>query len=298
MDQVIALFAGAGGMSVGFSRAGLKPRFAAEIEVDACKTYARNLAFEPHQCDLSDPNVVENIVNNLSGGSTLAIIGGPPCQGFSTAGSRDGKDPRNRLIFNYLYIVNAIQPRWFLFENVEGILTSNGGQDVFNLIHLFIKSGYNVRIEKVNFASYGLPQSRKRVVIIGNRIGLDFKFPEFTHSFNAGKHKSMLNLPISPNLLEALTGLGDAATIKDEKVPYTDAKPLNEYDRQMRSNFDGPVSLHYSRSSKGERERADILKPGQTMKDLPQELWHDSYRKRAYRRVLDGTPTEKRGGAP
>lgn len=206
VDRVVALFSGAGGLSLGFTRAGLKPCLAAEVDGDACASYAANLGIEPLQRDLGDTQSIDEIVKALGTGETLAVIGGPPCQGFSSAGSRNGEDPRNRLIFNYLHIVNTIRPRWFLFENVEGILTSGGGKSLVDLVRLFIQHGYSVRLEKVNFAGYGLPQSRKRVVIIGNRIGFDFHFPEFTHGFNSGKHKSNRSLAPAPSVMEALAG--------------------------------------------------------------------------------------------
>jgi DNA (cytosine-5)-methyltransferase 1 len=229
----------------------------------------------------------------------LAVIGGPPCQGFSTAGSRNGLDPRNQLIFNYFSIVEQVRPLWFLFENVEGLLTSNNGKSVFDLVRRFISLGYSLRLEKVNFAAYGLPQSRKRVIIIGNRIGASFNFPFETHSFDAGKHNRLLPLfPHSPTLLQAISGLPEAVK-RESLIPYTNIAPINEYDAFMRLlNESGSVKHHFSSKSNNDLERYKLLKPGQTMKDLPENLWHPSYRKRAFRRVLDGTQKEKRGGAP
>jgi DNA (cytosine-5)-methyltransferase 1 len=206
----------------------------------------------------------------------LAVIGGPPCQGFSTAGLRSANDPRNRLIFNYFAVVDALRPRWFLFENVEGLLTSGDGEAVISLVRLFIERGYSVRLEKVNFASFGLPQARKRVVLIGNRLGMDFRFPTPSHAFNAGKHQSRSQLPQGPTLLAALAGLGPARTGQRCRSSYASALPASPYDdlmRRDRSDF----SLHYWSASALDKRRYPHLKPGQTMKDLPPELWHSSF---------------------
>ncbi|GAB1541865.1 DNA cytosine methyltransferase [Scytonema sp. NUACC21] len=257
-----------------------------------------NLNSDCYKLDLSDedPSKVCHLLTPYK--KAFAVIGGPPCQGFSTAGSRDWKDPRNRLIFNYFSLVEYLEPRWFLFENVEGLLTSNQGQSIYQLICLFLDLGYSVRLEKINFAAYGLPQSRKRVILIGNRMGIPFEFPQETHSFEAGKHKALsLFLPHAPTLIDAISGLPDAST-KDEALAYH-LSSTTDYDAKMRhGNFTGVVRHHFSSPSSLDLERYKLLSQGQTMKDLPEEYWHPSFKRRAFRRVKDGIPTEKRGGAP
>lgn len=297
LDKVVSVFSGAGGMSFGFSRAGLKPSVGIDLNRDACRTYEKNLGVSSHNLDLGaeDQSDVLRILEGFE--KPLAVIGGPPCQGFSTAGDRKGNDPRNQLIFNYLALVERLQPRWFFFENVEGLLTSDNGRSVSELIRCFLKIGYSVRLEKVNFAAYGLPQSRKRVLIIGNRLGLDFHFPSETHSYVSGKHNYLSLFPSSPNLLEAIAGLPKPSR-RNQRLAY-ESDPVTDYDRWMRvGNNSREVSLHYSAPSEKDVERFHLLEQGQTMKDLPEELWHPSFRRRAFRRVADGTPTEKRGGAP
>ncbi|HVA90742.1 MAG TPA: DNA cytosine methyltransferase [Chloroflexota bacterium] len=297
MDEVISVFSGAGGLSLGFTNAGLKPLFGVDSNLDACKSYEKNLEVPSYNLDLNadDQAPLLKLLENHR--KPLAVIGGPPCQGFSTAGNRTGRDPRNNLIFNYFALVEYLQPRWFLFENVEGLLTSGGGKGVFELVRRFLSLGYSVRLEKVNFAAFGLPQSRKRVIIIGNRLGLDFCFPRGTHSFESGKHNFISLFPSAPTVMEALAGLPMAAV---KKVPVAYTGPImTPYDACMRQgNQSGLVTRHYNSPNAPDQERLRLLRPGQTMKDLPEELWHPSFRKRAFRRVQDGTPTEKRGGAP
>lgn len=296
-NTVVSLFAGAGGFSTGFSQAGLKPLFGAEINADACSSYEANVGSACHQLDLS--TVAPSIIHELAGGrKPFVVIGGPPCQGFSTAGPRNAADPRNRLIFNYLGIVHRLSPRWFIFENVEGLLTSGGGRDLARLVREFVGLGYSVRLQKVNLAAYGVPQTRKRVLIIGNRLGIDFRFPEELFSFDSGKAKKSSSLPLAPTLAEALAGLGAASPIKGSLVPYATPEPTNLFDALMRvGNSSGTVTRHV-RVEPRDRVQIESLKPGHTMKDLPPEMWHDSYKRRANRRVSDGTPTSKRGGAP
>ena len=298
MNEVLSVFCGAGGLSHGFACAGLKPSLGADIDSDACATYKQNLQIDAIQVDLSvsDQARIREVFAGYE--DTLAIIGGPPCQGFSTAGSRSENDPRNRLIFNYFTLVEYLRPKWFLFENVEGLLTSGRGKSVYELLRQFLHLGYSLRIEKVNFAGFGLPQSRKRVIIMGNCLGLDFSFPFETHSFDSGKHNSQTLFPDSPTLDEAISGLPNP--VEAETQLRYEVQPLTPYDAMMRQgNMAGTVTLQFApKCSEMDAKRMHALKPGQTMKDLPRDLWHPSFMRRANRRVCDGVPTEKRGGAP
>lgn len=295
---VLSLFSGAGGFSYGFSNAGLKPIFGAELNQDACKSYELNVGSPCHQVDLGTikPTLLKEMVG---GANPFAIIGGPPCQGFSTAGPRNAGDPRNQLIFNYLAIVEELSPSWFIFENVEGLLTSGGGQDLARLIREFLVLGYSVRLQKVNLAAYGVPQTRKRVLIIGNRLGIKFDFPAELYSYDSGKAKKASALPMAPSVDEALAGLGQASTDKATVVGYSSKAPVGAYDGLMRTgNAVLGVTQHFYSGDSSDKMRVELLQPGQTMKDLPPELWHESFKRRANRRVADGMPTEKRGGAP
>jgi DNA (cytosine-5)-methyltransferase 1 len=296
-DSVISLFSGAGGFSHGFANAGLIPICGAEIDKDACATYEENIKSTCHNIDLSavKPSFFQEI---LGPKEPFAVIGGPPCQGFSTAGARDVNDSRNQLIFNYLCIVAEVRPRWFVFENVEGLLTSGHGSAVFNLVQEFLRLGYSVRVHKTNLAAYGVPQTRKRVFIIGNRLGVDFTLPLEVYSYDSGKSKKQNLKPFAPTLDQALEGLGMASNSHTIPIPYPATEATNPYDQLMRLNNAGGITEHFHSTSPEDAARFALLKPGQTMKDLPEEYWHESFKRRAFRRVMDGTPTENRGGAP
>lgn len=297
-DDVLSFFSGAGGFSYGFAQAGLKPVSGAEIDKDACATYEQNIGSTCHNVDLSSIDPVF-FLKTVDGREPFAVIGGPPCQGFSTAGARDASDSRNKLIFNYLQIVDQLRPRWFIFENVEGLLTSGNGVAVASLVKEFLRIGYSVRVQKVNLAAFGVPQTRKRVLIIGNRFGIDFEFPEETQSYASGKSKKHSQKPFAPTLNQALSGLNACAKARSDLCSYSSSVPLNDFDAYMRrGNESGLLTEHYQSIDAKDARIYSLLSPGQTMKDLPENFWHESFKRRAFRRVQDGTPTEKRGGAP
>lgn len=263
--NVVDLFCGAGGMTLGFVRAGFNVTVACDNWSCAVDTYRRNLG-EHVQC--------VSIADDLELPRTSVVIGGPPCQGFSSAGSRRSDDHRNTLVAVFARLVAKHRPSSFVFENVEGFLTGGEGRFVFDLLDPLIEIGYRIHLRKVNVANFGVPQHRKRVLAIGG-LGWDPSFPALTHSARGAPGACLggAHLPPTPSVFEALEGLPAATIGSDGDHSYT--------------MLDG-IDI----------ERARLLQPGQRMRDLPEELWHDSYRRRAYRRVMDGMPVEKRGGAP
>jgi DNA (cytosine-5)-methyltransferase 1 len=293
---VISLFSGGGGLALGFALAGLKPLVGIDIDPDACATYERNIG----TCWQEDLSRVDGDALlprlGLGRGEVFMLIGGPPCQGFSSAGGKNPNDPRNGLVWTYLALLDSIRPEWFLFENVEGLLTSNKGRSLYDLARELISLGYRIRIEKVNAAVYGVPQSRKRVLILGNRLGIHFTLPPPTHSFRSGRDHYSGPASVAPSVIDAL---GDLPAPTEERIVLTYHRPpQNAFQHWIRAGAD-KVTLHWvSRPSDLDRKRFALLRPGGRMKDLPPELWHPSYRRRAFRRVMDGTPSEKRGGPP
>jgi len=265
---VVDLFCGAGGLSLGFKAAGFTTLCAADWNDSAVETYQMNLGKHAFKQDLTA---------TFAPPPASVIVGGPPCQGFSSAGMRRVGDKRNSLVSHFAALVQRLRPPAFVFENVEGFLTAEDGRHVFELLEPLIASGYRVHLRKINAANYGVPQHRKRVIAIGG-LGWDPTIPEATHSaFGApGARSAYRHLPRTQTLAEALADL-PLATLDPPGVPQG----------------------HYYRPLEGvDLNRALALKAGETMRDLPEELHHDSYRRRANRRVMDGTPTEKRGGAP
>ena len=270
--NLVNLFSGCGGLSLGFRTAGFNILKSYDNWSPAIKTYRKNFSHEIVESDISK-------VNSLP--LCDIIIGGSPCQGFSSAGRRYKKDERNSLVSVFAELVVKTRPRAFVFENVEGFITLDRGQFLFDLLSPLIEAGFCIHLRKVNISNYGVPQHRKRVIAIGG-LNRDPGFPAPTHStFGApGAHSlNQLELPRTPAFDQAMYGLPRAL-------------PTGKY------NHTDPLDHFYTPFSKENQVRASALKQGQKMRDLPEELWHASYKNRAYRRVMDGTPTERRGGAP
>ena len=127
--KAISLFAGAGGCSLGFKQAGYQVLFATDIDPDAVATYQQNFPKTPcEQADVRDLTASSLLEKaGLGEGELDVLLGGPPCQGFSSAGGKLGSDPRNSLVTNYVRLLHELRPKWFVMENVEGLLTSGGG---------------------------------------------------------------------------------------------------------------------------------------------------------------------------
>ena len=264
---LVDLFCGAGGLSLGFQRAGFRPIGAIDNWKPAIDTYRANVG--GHVAE-------ENITEFTKIPECTIIAGGPPCQGFSSAGKRRDDDERNSLVTIFARLVARMKPRAFVFENVEGFLTGADGDFVLDLLAPILAAGYRVHLRKMNAANYGVPQHRKRVIAIGG-LGWNPSFPQPTHSAHGRRaHLAAKRLPPTPCLAESLADLPPPSDYEPGTPPDHVSKPLEGLDLA----------------------RAKILKAGQRMRDLPEELWHESYRRRAFRRVMDGTPTERRGGAP
>ncbi len=180
----ISLFAGVGGCSLGFRQAGYEIRYAADVGADAVESYRRNFAATPCETvdigELGLEPVLES--SGLKRGELDILLGGPPCQGFSSAGAKFADDPRNLLLRHYVRLLEGLRPKWFIMENVEGFLTNGGGLHIREAVEMFLQAGYGVNIEKIYAQGYGVPQRRKRVLIVGNRLGHDFVFPETGHT--------------------------------------------------------------------------------------------------------------------
>lgn len=227
-------------------------------------------------------------------GEVPLLTGGPPCQGFSSAGAKEWSDPRNSLLKTFVDLVVGVRPVWFVMENVEGLLTANDGFYLVEAVTRLLEAGYWVRAKKVYMEQHGLPQRRKRVVVVGNLEECRFDFPDETY----GEVESGTLFNPIPQL-SVLDAIGDMGPVVEVGATSFSSPPTNEYQRQMRRKSGEPVTLHVvKRVSATIAERIRCLGQGKTMKDLPQELQHASFARRAFRRVMDGTPTEKRGGAP
>ena len=176
--RIVSLFSGAGGLDYGFTMAGHTIVWANDIFCDAVLTYKRNIG---------DHIVCEDItkVSSEEIPACDMVIGGFPCQGFSVANvKRHEDDDRNVLYLQLLRVIKEKQPRFFLAENVKGILTLGGGKVFERIMEDFRSLNYSVQYKLLNAADYGVPQKRERVIIVGVRNDVDFKYtyPKPTHN--------------------------------------------------------------------------------------------------------------------
>ena len=174
--NMIDLFSGAGGLSCGLMMAGFTPIACAEILDSAINTYKHNicakLGTKPHFIarDISDLSTKNDLINYAKNTHIHLIAGGFPCQGFSMAGNRIVDDKRNTLYVEMLDIVRRLQPDFILMENVEGIRSMLNGEVERKIIKDYANIGYTINVTTLCAADYGVPQLRKRVIFIGNRL--------------------------------------------------------------------------------------------------------------------------------
>jgi len=194
----IDLFSGAGGMSLGFDQAGFNNIFSLDIEPSFCETYKAN--FPSHNLIQKDIAKLSNEeIKILKGNKDIdVVIGGPPCQGFSMAGNIGRKfidDSRNQLFKEFARVVEIIQPKYFVMENVARLHTHNKGETKKEIIALFNKMNYTVECKVLNTADFGIPQIRNRVIFIGNRISSKIIFPKKTFEKHISIKQAIDKLP-------------------------------------------------------------------------------------------------------
>lgn len=257
--KVVGLFSGCGGLDLGFKQAGYDIVWANDILQDACETYKLNIGNHIVNEDITKIDL-ETIPD------ADIIIGGPPCQGFSGIGKRDPNDDRSALVYSYLNVVNKLQPKIFLFENVTGIKSSkasDGSKVIDNLQKAFEDIGYHINIHTLNAADYGVPQKRKRVFIIGNKNGVDISAPIQTHYDQITNKKQWITS------FEAISDLEFPTEIGEIKYKH---EPLGEYQSLMRKNAN-KTTLHITPySSPTDKEIIKHVKPGGNYMDIPDEV--------------------------
>lgn len=199
--KAISLFSGAMGLDIGIEKAGIDIKLCVELNKQAASTIRNNTNIPVINRDITTIPTSEMLeVSGLKAGEVDLVVGGPPCQAFSTAGARRGLDDfRGNVIIQYLRVVSEIQPRYFILENVRGILSAklNAVPDSYKeyekiknekgsvirfLANEFRKLGYTISFALFNAANYGVPQIRERVIIFGTKGTNRIPLPQPTHS--------------------------------------------------------------------------------------------------------------------
>ncbi len=272
--KVIDLFAGVGGLSYGFAHDKNFEIIAAnEILAPMAKAYELNHPSVKVYCkDIKDFGLSDLQKDfGIKEGEVDLVVGGPPCQAYSTVGKRLIDDPRGQLFQEYYRVLKEINPKAFLFENVKGLLSMQGGELFSTIMGLFKSLGYKVVYKVLNAADFGAPQIRERVIIIGSKLNSDFVYPEPTH-FNP-EEASLLTSNLTPylTLAEAISDL-PFITSGEEDFEYAE-HPKNEFQKLMRQN--APKKLMDHNAPKNNQKLVKLMEclpDGGTPRDVPEEL--------------------------
>lgn len=252
--QYVDLFCGAGGLSLGFLWAGWTPVIANDINADAVQTHKNNIPEDAICGDITDDAIISHIVAcsreamRFRSDLPLFVIGGPPCQGFSTANcNRSTSDQRNWLFKAYSNVVAQIEPAGFVFENVTGILNFDGGK-FFEIIKGDLKKSVTaISMQKFNCAEFGIPQRRERIIIIGStqEVVEGFKLIPITKVPPLRRaEQEQMSLCLGgidlPDAISAKAAIDDLPPIADSEdgsyLPYA-TPPQNDYQRLMRGEI-------------------------------------------------------------
>ena len=255
--KVLDLFSGAGGFSKGFESSGFEILGGVDFDKHALSTYAYNFpSAKAFLEDLDSPT--EEFLEWLESvrGDVDVIIGGPPCQGFSIAGKRDPRDPRNRLYQKYIDIVKLLKPQAVLIENVPTIMTMSSGAVRESIIHDLESLGFNVSVETLNASFFGIPQARRRTFFVGTRTDRPFFFPVPT---------------TKESPLTCWDALSDLPSL-DKQAPLRCQKPKNEYQKLMRLNANSLHNHELVQHTETTKSIIALVPDGGNYKSLPLNL--------------------------
>ena len=273
--NILDLFSGVGGLSYGFSKLeSFNIILANEIEKDISVAYKLNYPdVKMLNCDISD--ITEEILLfSLQGEKIDIIIGGPPCQSYSTLGKRK-MDKRAKLFIEYKRILKILKPQIFIFENVVGILSMDKGNLFKEIQKEFEELGYSLKYKILNAVDYGVPQYRERVFLVGFKGENNFNYPSPTHGENLKNYVS---------LKEAI---GDLPILKSgQKKDFYEKNISNEFLDFVRKDENNILTEH-SAPKNGEHlvKIMETLKDGESKEDLPEDIRPKSGYKNTYAKL-------------
>lgn len=251
------IFCGAGGMSIGAQMAGIEIRLAIDSDKHAVETYKNN----HENVEIYNSDIKNIDPNNFKTNEPLILFGGPPCQGFSVSNSktRTIENKNNHLFKNFIEYVDILKPDWFVFENVEGILSFSSGEVVEQLEKTFNNIGYRTEKKVLLASDYGVPQNRNRFFLVGNKHGIKFEFPKPEFKVKVTVWDAIYDLPNLKN--------GDMF----DELPYK-KDDLNEYTTLMRKKSKKAKQNYVTKNKGYVLERYSHIKPGQNWKSIPDVL--------------------------
>lgn len=250
--RTISLFSGCGGLDYGFINQGFEIIWANDIFKEAVQTYKYNIG---NHIVLGD---ITKILNSQIPNDFDVLLGGFPCQGFSIANKhRSMKDERNFLYKEILRIVKDKKPKFFVLENVKGLLSLEDGAVIQMIVNDFKKLGYLVQYKLLNSAQYGIPQKRQRVFLVGSPQNVSFEFPEPTHKNP---------IPVK----DAISDLPEFSMKDGEK---NNLVPQSDYQKKLRLRSEDKIYNHQITNHTDQTKRIISLVPdGGNYKNLPINL--------------------------
>jgi DNA (cytosine-5)-methyltransferase 1 len=290
--RCVDLFSGAGGFSAGLQKEGFRTIFAVEIDPDACATFRANHQgvdlFQDNIAKLSTSDLLQRL--HVKSEDLELLVGGPPCQGFSTVGSKKVDDPRNQLFQHYFRIVEKLRPKFVIFENVTGFKRLYFGRAFESVCAEFERLDYEVEAHILNAVQYGVPQQRERTIVVGFEKGTRFLWPSPTHAM---LDEELLIVPGDLRKVVTLgAALGDLPPISSGEVSdrYF-CSPQNDYQRERRQ---GMVELtEHEGPCHGPKllEVIGHVPDGGCILDVPQRLRPRGYFNNTYARLWWDRPS-------
>ena len=276
-NKIIDLFCGCGGLSRGFEEAGFEVVLAIDNWQDAVNTYNFNHKNPVGSCQ-DIHNIKKEFLDDLNKDNEIVgIIGGPPCQGYSTVGTRDVNDPRNHLYLEYCRIVATVMPEFFIIENVKGLTTLNNGMFKNDIINRFENLGYLVSYKTVNAADFGIPQNRHRVIFVGMKKKR-FEFPNKVYK-RVSSEEAICDLP---KLSER--------DVNKKEFAYQ-CEPDSEYQNYMRGCSQKILNHEVTMHSEQTKKIIEMIKDGGKISELPPEYWNIRKYNKAFQRMNSKLPS-------
>ncbi len=291
----VELFSGAGGMSVGLKQAGFNVVLANEIEKEFAKTYIGNHPNTKMLCgDIHKVNFQQEL-KKIGVDKISLLAGGPPCQGFSTLGSKNKQDGRNSLFYEFLRAVCEVNPDFVLFENVAGFKTMYKGIAHKILLSELNCLGFNTKTRILDASDFGLPQKRLRTIVLAwkkTKPIINFPLPTYVNS----------NELFGNNKLTLMDALSDLPSIKTGQISKKYAnKPINSYQKILRKGSNILTEHNCANYGKKMQEILSLVPVGGCVNDIPLRLRPKKYFSNTYARLLpdDLAPTITRNfGTP
>lgn len=276
----VDLFAGAGGLSVGLENAGFTLKHAVEVDEDARASFANNRdGWEPEDISEDIRDIEQDEIPGLVGDDSVDLVaGGPPCQGFSEVVSPDGSDERNHLFTNFIEWVNELRPQAALFENVRGMQNTAGGKFLEAVEKSFDKMGYEVTYRVVTSSDFGVPQHRRRLVVLAFKDGQpDYPLEGFD-----------LDPIETPGVID---GVGDLPEVgPGEEVEEYDQEPQTVLQRDLRGDNDQLTSHQAANHTDDMVEMISHIPDGGDRSAIPDELQPSSGYHNSYSRLQSDAP--------